>query len=134
MSIEQIETGLMEATSKISKVPFAMLLSSLFLAACAATIATSVHATEDFCAVVLKIPDGFLALREGPGTRFDVKARLKQGDVLLADTRSCVIDHPDICDEKREWTYVYSVRHEGDEVKAQGWVARRFIQEFVCPE
>jgi hypothetical protein len=45
-----------------------------------------------------------------------------------------VIDHPDICDEKREWTYVNSVRHEGHEVIAQGWVARRFIQEFVCPE
>jgi hypothetical protein len=66
--------------------------------------------------------------------RFDAKAKLKQGDVLLADTRSCVIDHPDICDEKREWTYVNSVRHEGHEVIAQGWVARRFIQEFVCPE
>ena len=111
-----------------------MLLRALFLAACVSTIATRVQATEDFCAVVLKTPDGFLALRGGPGTRFDVRARLKQGDVLFADTRSCVIDHPDICDEKLEWTYVYSVRHEGHEVKQQGWVARQFIQEFICPE
>jgi hypothetical protein len=54
-----------------------MLLRGLFLAACTVTVATSVHATEDFCALVLKTPDGFLALHKGPGTRFDVKARLK---------------------------------------------------------
>jgi hypothetical protein len=111
-----------------------MLLKALLLAGCVAAAVTSAHATEDFCAVVLKTPDGFLALRDGPGTRFNLRAKLKQGDVLLADTRSCVIDHPDTCDEKREWTYVYSVRHEGKEVKVQGWVTRRFTQDFVCPE
>ena len=35
---------------------------ALLLAACVAALATSAHATEDFCAVVLKTPDGFLAL------------------------------------------------------------------------
>jgi hypothetical protein len=41
-----------------------------------ATLSTEAQATEDFCAVVLKTPDGFVALREGPGTQFDVNAKL----------------------------------------------------------
>ena len=111
---------------------------ALLLAACVAALATSAHATADFCAVVLKTPDGFLALREGPGMRFKAKARLRQGDVLFADTRTCVIDHPDICDEKMEWTYVnYVPRLDGRLKEAkhftQGWVARKFTQEFLCP-
>ena len=64
------------------------------MAACLMALATSAEATEDFCAVVLKTPDGFLALRQGPGTRFPVKLKLHQGDVLSADTRRCVIDRP----------------------------------------
>jgi hypothetical protein len=63
-------------------------------------LSTEAQATEDFCAVVLKTPDGFLALREGPGTQFGVKARLVQGDVLFADTRTCVIDHPEFATKR----------------------------------
>ena len=69
-----------------------------------AALPTGAHGTEDFCAVVLKTPDGFLALREGPGTRFKVKTRLYRGDVLFADTRRCTIDHPSVCDPKMEWS------------------------------
>ena len=62
----------------------------------------------------------------------------RQVDVLFADTRSCVIDHPDICDEKRDWTYVnYVPRFDGSLKEAkhftQGWVARKFTQGFLCP-
>jgi hypothetical protein len=111
---------------------------ALLLAACVAALATSAHATEDFCAVVLKTPDGFLALREGPGTRFKVKEKLLRGDVLFADTRSCAIDYPDVCDDKREWTHVNVVPRLDGNVEegkhfTEGWVARKFIQEFLCP-
>jgi hypothetical protein len=58
---------------------------AIVLTICATALATSARATEDFCAVVLKTPDGFLALREGPGTRFRMQARLHRGDVLFAD-------------------------------------------------
>jgi hypothetical protein len=60
---------------------------ALLLTACTAGFATSAHATQDFCAVVRKTPDGFLALREGPGTWFPMKARLHQGDLLFADAK-----------------------------------------------
>jgi len=115
-----------------------MLVAAVSVFASIATPSTRALATEDFCAVVLKTPDGFLALREGPGTQFREKARLRQGDVLFADTRTCVIDHPDICDKTRKWTYVnYVPRLDGrlEEAKqfTQGWVVRRFTQEFICP-
>src|SRR6516162_8515790 len=51
-----------------------MMKRALLLAVCTAALATSAHATEDFCVIVQKTPDGFLALREGPGTRFRMKA------------------------------------------------------------
>jgi hypothetical protein len=102
--------------------------------------ASSVHATEDFCAVVLKTPDGFLALRDGPGPRFKMKVRLHQGDFLDANSRSCTIgNNSQICDTKRQWTYITSVRRiDGPEVKAKhftgGWVSTKFIKGFACPE
>ena len=42
---------------------------------------TAAYSTEDFCAVVLKTPDGFLALREKPGTQFKMIAKLHEGDI-----------------------------------------------------
>jgi hypothetical protein len=68
------------------------------------------HATEDFCAVVLKPPakvmrdkgynpNGWLALRQGPGTRYDIITTLREGDFLEADTAigdhsSRILIHP----------------------------------------
>jgi hypothetical protein len=74
----------------------------------------------------------------GPGTRFRMQARLHRGDVLFADTRSCMIERPDIWDNKMEWTYVNSVPRFDGPLKEEkhftrGWVARNFIQKFLCP-
>jgi hypothetical protein len=45
-----------------------------FITGIAMLLATgAAHATEDYCAVVIKTSDGFLALREGPGQN-DCKA------------------------------------------------------------
>ena len=44
------------------------------------------HATEDFCVVVSETPDGFLALREGPGAQFKMIDKLQPGQVLVADS------------------------------------------------
>ena len=43
-------------------------------------------ATEDFCVETVKTRDGFVALREGPGTQYKVLAKLKPGFPLDADT------------------------------------------------
>ena len=62
------------------------MMKTLLTAVALLAFATTAHATEDFCAVVLKTPDGFLALREGPGTQHKMITKLEQGDFLLADT------------------------------------------------
>lgn len=57
---------------------------ALFLAVSTALLCA--YATQDFCVVVRKTPDGFLALRDGPGAKFRMKATLKPGELLVADT------------------------------------------------
>jgi hypothetical protein len=52
-----------------------MKYATLGLAIVLASI-TAARATTDSCAVVLNTPDGFLALREGPGTQFRIKDKL----------------------------------------------------------
>jgi hypothetical protein len=105
-------------------------------AACATVFATSARATADFCVIVRNTPDGFLALREGPGTQFRVKAKLQPGELLLADTGSC---RDDFCDETRQWIFIEHVpRLDGKLEKAkhltQGWVASKFTTEALrCP-
>ncbi len=37
------------------------------------------HATEDYCVETIKTRDGFVALREGPGTQYRMMAKLKPG-------------------------------------------------------
>ena len=96
------------------------------------------NATADGCAVVLKTPDGFLSLRDGPGMRFLEK--LPQGDVLYIDTVECsTISGTMVCGNPKEWTHVNSVpRLDGPIREAkkftQGWVASKYIQWFECAE
>src|SRR5262245_33256128 len=105
-----------------------MMKRALLLAVCTAALVASARATIDFCVAVRKTPDGFLALREGPGTRFRVKAKLKPGELLVADTRSCM---DDICDEKNQWTFINYVPRLDDKKEehfTQGWVATKFTK------
>ena len=102
----------------------------------AAGIPFSTRATVTFCAVVAPTPDGFLALREGPGTSFRIIVQLKPYDLLLVDTGSC---RNGLCDETGRWLFVVEVpRIDGptSEVKSftQGWVRARYIRQIVCPE
>jgi hypothetical protein len=103
---------------------------ALLLVVWTIALVASAHATEDFCVIVQKTPDGFLALCGGSGTRFRVKARLQPGELLVAYTRSCM---DDICDEKRQWTFInYVPRLDGRLEQAkqftQGWVATKFTK------
>jgi hypothetical protein len=85
---------------------------------------TAAGATVDVeCAVVLKTPDGFLALREGPGTQFEMKKKLKRGDFLVLS--------PD--DDGGKWVEVQAKPCMTCRPRTKGWVYRQFIQSFVCP-
>ena len=83
------------------------------VAALSVLSASAAHATEDFCAVVRKIPkkDGeFLAMRDKPAKEFMITIRLHEGDFLVAQTGQCsdTVDNGDrnvkVCNEY--WTHI----------------------------
>ena len=88
--------------------------------------AGSALATE-FCDIK-KTPDGFMALREQPGARGKLVARMKPGDEVMLNN---------IVAEKNGWTRVYwwkGGRFHNDgtvkglsEVNGQGWVNSRLL-------
>jgi hypothetical protein len=102
----------------------------LLLAICIAALVASARATQDFCVIVRNTPDGFLALRDGPGAQFRVKAKRQPGELLVADTRGGA---------QSQWTFINSVpRLDGRLEKAkrftQGWVASKFTSQAArCP-
>ena len=53
---------------------------------------------ETFCVSVKETPTGFLNLREGPGMKFKVKAKLNIGDYLEANAQN------------KEWTRVTDIK------------------------
>ena len=107
---------------------------TLLLAAAALMVVSAngpALATETGCAVVLKTPDGFLNLRQGPGTRFQVVAKLNRGDFIYVGTEQCYAGR--CTDERHSWTHVEGfprLNKHGD----VGWVNDAFIQWSDCPE
>ena len=128
------------------------MLKLLLAATALLAVSTAVHATEDFCAVVLKPPakvrqdkeynpDAWLTLRDGPGTQFMRMGKLGTGDFLWASTGSCAeLNGQTVCDEKDEWTHIIGIpKFDGkpDRDKrsdSQGWVRSKYIQGFACEE
>jgi hypothetical protein len=82
--------------------------------------------TKDDCAVVLKTPDGFLALRERPTTKSRMKFKLTQGDFLY--TKEC---DDLVCGGRKGWTHIQQPM--GVEYNV-GWVYNKYIQKFDCPD
>jgi hypothetical protein len=99
-------------------------------------VAKPAVATQTYCAVVKLTPDGFLALRAGPGAEFPVLRRLRPFDFLWMDTGSC---RANLCDESRNWLFVEGVPRLdgplGSERKklTQGWVRSKYINPIDCP-
>jgi hypothetical protein len=95
-------------------------------------------ATADGCAVVLRTPDGFLNLREGPSVETRVVSKLSRGDLLYVDTAQCGrVKGRWICDKRSEWGHVTQVpRFDGSDPRqsTSGWVSDKFVQWFECPE
>lgn len=114
-----------------------------------AVLAPVAHATEDFCAVVLKPPakvmrdkqynsEAWLAVRDGPGMQFMIMGKLREGDFLMANTSSCKeLNSQLICDEKSEWIHVIGIpRFDGPDEEgktySRGWVRSKYVQTFLC--
>ena len=108
----------------------------LLAAALLLAIGTSAQATQSYCAVVKPTPDGFVNLREGPGTRFPIIRHLRPYDSVLVDTGKC---RAGICDQSGRWQFIESVPRidgQSDEEKqhfTQGWIRERYIKQITCP-
>jgi hypothetical protein len=108
-----------------------LLFSALFIL----LSAVDAPATSTYCAAVLRTPDGFLALRSGPGTGFPIRTQLRSFDVLLVDTGTC---RESVCDRSGQWVFVEGVpRIDGPEGsglgRTQGWVYAPFTRQIACP-
>ena len=97
------------------------------------------QATADGCAVVLRSPDGFVNLRQSPGARQKIVARLVRGDQLYVDTAGCdTAGGKQVCPGKSGWTHVTSVPRVESAQSAgsgytRGWVSDRYIRWYDCP-
>lgn len=109
----------------------ALLMASVLLLAASGPASAGL----DGCAVVLPTPDGFLSLRAGPGTRFGEKARLRPGeDLWVTDTNCLRQGARTICDTKRRWFHVSSVRRldRGRDATTEGWAYARHLKPIEC--
>ena len=89
------------------------------------------RATTDSCAAVLNTPDGFLALREGPGPNFEVKDKLRPSRTVGITTEDCIWHRHGnvICSKRVKFFYV------GDQTPTSGWagwVRSKYIQPVAA--
>ena len=107
-------------------VPILFGLAILLASVAAAT------ATTDACAVVLNTPDGFLALRDGPGTSFRMKGKLRPGATLTITTEDCSWEQPNI--KCKRWMRVVADLDAPADGQTIGWVYSKYIQPFHCQD
>jgi hypothetical protein len=89
------------------------------------------HTTEDFCAVVLKNRDGWLALRKGPGTRFKIITKLLEGDYLLADTGEVTIKNGHILSACLAWMALLLLKKLMRIIPADGFIENISKSSYV---
>jgi hypothetical protein len=87
---------------------------------------TAARATTDFvCAVVLNTPDGFLAVRERPGTQFRMMYKLRPGQAVNISSEDCVW-HSNGKVTCNKWIMLSG----SDRTPASGWVRSKYLQPY----
>jgi Bacterial SH3 domain len=113
-----------------------MFMKKVLLASIAALLmATSAaHTDTEFCVVVRKTPDGFLALREKPTTKSKIIATLRTNVPLLADHEDQYLEEQEYRLYKNwtHWTRVRAWVTEQDADPTKGWVYNKYIKKVPC--
>lgn len=88
---------------------------------------SAAYATADGCAVVVRTRDGFLAVRAGPGTRWEEIDRLRPGQIILTNH---VSDYP----YAGQWWRIGGVMDSiGDTPRPlHGWVYSGYLTPINC--
>lgn len=109
-----------EAIQWNDKIKFWRVGKMLALQYIASTIGAGHH--ENSCGrVEANVPDGFLNLRAGPGTKFKVNTKLLPGDEL---------EITDVTND--DWKRVYVQRLMNKNDGGYGWVRGKFIKKTEC--
>jgi hypothetical protein len=88
---------------------------------------TAANAVADGCAVVLSTPDGFLAVRAGPGTSHREIYRLRPGQAIVTNHIS---DGPYA---GRWWRIGAVMDRPGENARPLvGWIHSRFVRSYEC--
>jgi hypothetical protein len=110
-------------------------MKRVFLASVAALFLTTgtAHAVYDDCAVVLRTPDGFLALREKPSAKSKIILKLQRSEVLNLNKNTLRFMGQE--KKSKQWIAASVVRYfEDGEEDFDGYVSRKYIQQFKCPD
>jgi hypothetical protein len=93
-------------------------------------------ATNSYCAVAEKTSDGFVIVREGPGTQFKSLGRISKHDLLWIATEFCRSDFgASQCDETQTWVFVERVFSlEPAYSKLKGWVRSSLTHQIARKE
>ena len=111
----------------------------IFVIAFFISIAGHAGATADSCAVTEMTPDGFVALRSGPGVSFQLIRKIFPTDGMYGEFTECgksAGSKPPVCDQSGNWLYVAKVcplpgcSMTGE--RYEGWVSRKFIRFVGC--
>lgn|SRR5262245_22329749 len=93
----------------------------------------SAHSLPDYCAVVKKTSDGFLALRKKPSAKSEMIAAMKTGFPLHVTGEAQWIDGDmvPLYPNWTKWTYVSAPPSE-DADPTHGWVYSKYLKKVPC--
>jgi hypothetical protein len=100
---------------------------------------SQVRATTNSCAVTEMTPDGFVALRSGPGANFTMVRKILSSDGLYGDFTECGTSaggKAPLCDRSGHWLYVAKIcplpgcSMTGE--RYEGWISRKYIRFVGC--
>ena len=92
-------------------------------------------ASETFCAVTERTSDGFVSVRSGPGTDYNVLGKVHLSDFLYVGTERCRNDFgPTLCSEDGRWVFVEEVRKQSKVFVLKGWIKNSLIRQVTCPD
>jgi hypothetical protein len=87
-------------------------------------------ATETYCGVTQHTPDGFVAIREGPGVGFPMRGKAIPSDFLYVGTEKCRDEFGAlVCSPDASWVFVEEVAGS----KLKGWARGSLIRTVTCP-
>jgi hypothetical protein len=94
------------------------------------------QATETFCAVTERTADGFVSLRDGPGSQYNSVGQVLPSNLLWVGTEKCRSDFgKQQCDMTERWVFVERVFSTAAvQSSLKGWIKQSLIRQVACTD